>query len=520
MGHNASTDVGGEHPLGAPAAGAIAFFDVDGTLTTVSTMHRFLRYYVTRLGRPAAEYLGWASTAAAMSRQGHPREQINERYFRHFAGADANVVAGLAAEWLAAELRTGGFYHEPVLAELRRHQAAGDRVVLVSGALAACLDVLAADLGADEICCATPEIIDGRYTGTLAGPPMIGAAKAVAAAAVIARYGVAGSGCAAYGDHVSDLPMMRLTGWPAAVDADRELSAVARANGWRILAAPGPAAERPLPVPVTPASTPASPMTQSPDSGGRMTEWFFQRMHGFGASDAIVHDGRTWTYSDLLTMIESWRADLYRRDVRPGQVVVLEGPSSVEACAGLLALVATGAIVVPLTRLPAAKRAEFHEIAQVETVITVEPGRGRVYRNTGRIADHPLYDRLRDDEVPGLVLFSSGTTGRSKATVLDFSRALAKYGEVRKAMRTLGFLNLDHIGGINTLLHTLSQGGAIVTLPDRSPDAVCAAIAAHRVEVLPTTPTFLNMLLISGAYQRHDLSGLRLITYGTEPMPL
>lgn len=251
-----------------------------------------------------------------------------------------------------------------------------------------------------------------------------------------------------------------------------------------------------------------------------MTEWFFQRMHGFGASDAIVHDGRTWTYSDLLTMIESWRADLYRRDVRPGQVVVLEGPSSVEACAGLLALVATGAIVVPLTRLPAAKRAEFHEIAQVETVITVEPGRGRVYRNTGRIADHPLYDRLRDDEVPGLVLFSSGTTGRSKATVLDFSRALAKYGEVRKAMRTLGFLNLDHIGGINTLLHTLSQGGAIVTLPDRSPDAVCAAIAAHRVEVLPTTPTFLNMLLISGAYQRHDLSGLRLITYGTEPMPL
>jgi acyl-CoA synthetase (AMP-forming)/AMP-acid ligase II len=49
---------------------------------------------------------------------------------------------------------------------------------------------------------------------------------------------------------------------------------------------------------------------------------------------------------------------------------------------------------------------------------------------------------------------------------------------------------------------------------------VCAAIAEYGVEVLPTTPTFLNMLLISGAYQRYDLGSLGLITYGTEPMPL
>ncbi len=251
-----------------------------------------------------------------------------------------------------------------------------------------------------------------------------------------------------------------------------------------------------------------------------MTEWFFERMHTFGVSEAVVHDGRAWSYADLLALVDAWRAELYRRDVRPGQVVALEGPSGVESCAGLLALIAIGAIVVPLTRLPAAKRAEFHDVAQVETVISVEPGRPASYRNTGRLSAHELYDQLRDAEVPGLVLFSSGTTGRSKATVLNLAKALAKYGEVRKPSRTLGFLNIDHIGGINTLLHTLSQGGTLVTLAERTPDAVCAAIGAYRVTVLPTTPTFLNMLLISGAYQRHDLSSLRLITYGTEPMPL
>ncbi|ALO93689.1 AMP-dependent synthetase [Streptomyces hygroscopicus subsp. limoneus] len=252
-----------------------------------------------------------------------------------------------------------------------------------------------------------------------------------------------------------------------------------------------------------------------------MTAWFFERMHSFGDADAIVFDGRSHSYAQLLELTDRWKTFLDARQVRPGQVVALEGASSVEACAGLLALIDRGAVVVPLTPLPPAKRSEFLDIAEVEAVITVDALGGRHrFEATGRTAGHDLYGRLRAARTPGLVLFSSGTTGRSKATVLDFAKVLGKYGEARKPKRTLGFLNLDHIGGINTLLHTLSQGGALVTIDDRTPDTVCAAIAAHRIQVLPTTPTFLNMLLISRAYTRHDLSTLQLITYGTEPMPL
>jgi acyl-CoA synthetase (AMP-forming)/AMP-acid ligase II len=39
------------------------------------------------------------------------------------------------------------------------------------------------------------------------------------------------------------------------------------------------------------------------------------------------------------------------------------------------------------------------------------------------------------------------------------------------------------------------------------------------VEVLPTTPSFLNLLVRSAAQERFDLSSLKLITYGTEVMP-
>lgn len=245
------------------------------------------------------------------------------------------------------------------------------------------------------------------------------------------------------------------------------------------------------------------------------------RLESFGDSEAIVFQGERHTYAQLLAAVADWRALLEREEVAQGQVVVLEGPSSLAACAGLLALAERGAIVVPLTPLPGPKRAEFHETAQAEIVVSLDAtgGRRTVHR-TGRSADHELYRELRKNASPGLVLFSSGTTGRSKATVLDFAKMLIRYGEPTRPRRTLAFLNLDHIGGINTLLHTLSQGGALITVQERTPSGICEAIAAHRVQVLPTTPTFLNMLLISGAYAEFDLSSLQLVTYGTEPMPL
>jgi acyl-CoA synthetase (AMP-forming)/AMP-acid ligase II len=223
--------------------------------------------------------------------------------------------------------------------------------------------------------------------------------------------------------------------------------------------------------------------------------------------------------------VTEWQRFLAASGIGQGNVVTLEGPTSLQACAGLVALIERGAIIVPLTALPAAKRAEFHDIARAEFVIETAGagaagGSGRRATRTGRDADHELYARLRRDGRPGLVLFSSGTTGRSKATVLDFARVLARYGEPKRPQRIVSFLNIDHIGGINTLLHTLSQGGAVVTVPDRTPDGVFATIRAHGVQVLPTTPTFLNMVLISGALERHPPSSLELITYGTEPMPL
>lgn len=245
-----------------------------------------------------------------------------------------------------------------------------------------------------------------------------------------------------------------------------------------------------------------------------------EQLAGHGDSEAVVFHGRGSSYRQLVEMVADWRRFLDEHDVAPGNAVALEGTYSPQLCAALLALIERRAIIVPLSTLPPAKRAEFLDIAEVEIVIEAGPTGGRDLVRTGVEAKHGLYGELRGIGHPGLVLFSSGTTGRSKASVLDFQKVLGRYQAKGRDQRILSFLSLDHIGGINTLLHTLVQGGTVVTVANRSPEAVFAAVERHQVEVLPTTPTFLNMVLISGVLERFDCTSLQLVTYGTEPMPI
>ena len=235
--------------------------------------------------------------------------------------------------------------------------------------------------------------------------------------------------------------------------------------------------------------------------------------------DAIVFRDAPASYAWLLDRVRLWRERLDAERVPEGAVVAVEADFSPSAVALFLALAARRSAVVPLTSAVAGRRDAFLEIAGADAVVTLDAADGaRVALRAGGPA-HPHYLLLRERGHAGLVLFSSGSTGESKAAVHDLAGILEKFRTPRHSRRTLSFLLFDHIGGVNTMLYTLSNGGCLVTVADRSPDSVLAAIARHRVELLPTSPTFLNLMLLSGAHERYDLSSLRTITYGTEPMP-
>lgn len=248
-------------------------------------------------------------------------------------------------------------------------------------------------------------------------------------------------------------------------------------------------------------------------------DWLFERMSKWRNDTALVWADRPATYGEILDMVNRWRTRLDDNAVQSGQVLALHGDYTPQAVALLLALIERGVIVVPLTEAAEVHRAEFLDIAEVEVEVSFSDADTWTFERRAVVASNSLVMQLREMGEPGLVLFSSGSTGKSKAALHNFTHLLDKFKVERHRMVTLNFLLLDHIGGINTLLHTLSNGGTVVSVQSRDPMFVCRAIEQFQVELLPTSPTFLNLLLISEAYKHHDLSSLRLVTYGTEVMP-
>lgn len=243
-------------------------------------------------------------------------------------------------------------------------------------------------------------------------------------------------------------------------------------------------------------------------------DFLIDRFQRAGDKTAFIDASGASSYADLLVAIAGCQAQIDAAGVAPGASVQLRSDFGLTSGAWLLALWSRGAIVTPVAPTSFEKAEEFASVADAEFVVE-----GEAITAAGGASACPLYADLRAVGHPGLIIFSSGTTGTSKGALHDVTRLLSKFEAPGKDLRTLAFLLFDHIAGIDTLLYCLSNASTIICTTDRSPAAVAALIAAHRVEVLPTAPSFLNMMLLTGAAAAHDLSSLRIVTYGAEMMP-
>jgi long-chain acyl-CoA synthetase len=199
--------------------------------------------------------------------------------------------------------------------------------------------------------------------------------------------------------------------------------------------------------------------------------------------------------------------------IHPGDVVALIGDFEPLSILTLLRLIDRGVILVPLTAATRTQHQYFFEQALVDVVIEGSEVIRRVHGQS-----HKMITSLRESGHSGLVLFSTGTTGRPKAILHDLTQFMRRFETPRPTLRTLSFLLFDHIGGINTLLHTLFNTGVVIAPRSRSVEDILDVLDEQNVEVLPTTPTFLRMMLMSGLVPNRVPASLKVITYGTERM--
>lgn len=245
---------------------------------------------------------------------------------------------------------------------------------------------------------------------------------------------------------------------------------------------------------------------------------FIAHLRDQGGCCALHWRDQLFSYADLCCLMDEWTDRLRKLGVTQGTICGIYGDYSPQVCAIFFALMEMKAIIVPFTREIEKELPEFSRIAGVQWMIRVSPEDTFDIEAQPDAQIPPLVTSFLKRDHPGLIVFSSGSTGAPKGILQDCEQVMRKFTEKRQGWRTVLFLLMDHFGGFNTLLSTFAYGGTGVCVGERSPEAVCRAIEQSSATLLPTTPTFLNFLIVSGVYQTYDLSSIQLITYGTEIM--
>jgi alcohol-forming fatty acyl-CoA reductase len=217
----------GEHPPG------LAVFDVEGVVVDSSVAH-FYTWLRTR-DMPELDRLVWSAGIATrvpgwIMEDRRSRAAFNRSFYRLYKDLPARELKAQARDALPAFIQPR-IQHEAIR-RIREHRRRGDKVVLVTGAL----DFLVESLEhlADELVAASLVERVGRFTGELAEPPLTADGRASLTARLAADHGVELAHCSAYGDSLSDLPMLELVGHPHAVNPDFRLSREARRRRWPI----------------------------------------------------------------------------------------------------------------------------------------------------------------------------------------------------------------------------------------------------------------------------------------------
>ncbi|ANV98004.1 hypothetical protein BBW65_03950 [Helicobacter enhydrae] len=241
-----------------------------------------------------------------------------------------------------------------------------------------------------------------------------------------------------------------------------------------------------------------------------MDNFLFEKLQDYKERIAIWQNHHSYSYADLLEQISKYHQLL--DSIPAHSKVAIQSDYSLESIALFLALLKNQHTIIPIIspqELDQKLQESYAEflIAQsdMEKIIHISQPKQNLFE-------------LND---AGLILFSSGSTGKPKAMLHNLSHILKKFENKKsKQLSMLLFLMFDHIGGINTLLNILSTGQTAIIPNDRKDvHHIANLIETHKISILPTSPTFLNLMLLNKVHLHHNLSSLKMISYGTESMP-
>jgi len=218
------------------ASGIPAFFDFDGTLASSNVVTRYAFFAknhpskieaVRRYGKVLAGVPLWLGLDAVS------RKLFNEVFFRQYRGLRRDWLVSQSEALFEQEIRPKIFAGTRNLLEQDREQ--GHRLVLLSGGFDFDLAPFVREFGFDDLISNQLEFENGVATGHVIAPLLAEDEKVSAIRRHCAEYNVEAARAKAYSDSFSDLPMLEVVGFPAAVNPDRRLRRIALDRGWPVL---------------------------------------------------------------------------------------------------------------------------------------------------------------------------------------------------------------------------------------------------------------------------------------------
>jgi acyl-CoA synthetase (AMP-forming)/AMP-acid ligase II len=266
----------------------------------------------------------------------------------------------------------------------------------------------------------------------------------------------------------------------------------------------------------------------------------------------MVFDGKTWSYEQTYERVNRLANALRGLGVQKGDRIGMLQVNCNQYLECYFASVKTGAIFVPLNFRAKAEELSYmlknaavkilfagkrylgmvNEILpQLETVKKV------VYLEKIQAAGIEFEDLLEasssedmteqiDDEDVTFLMYTSGTTGRPKGVPLRHSGFVSYIlGNVEPANpdieeKNLLTVPLYHVAGVQAMLAAVYGGRTLVLMRQFETEEWMRTVQEQKVTRAMLVPTMLKWIIDHPDFQNHDLSSLKVITYGAAPMPV
>ena len=256
---------------------------------------------------------------------------------------------------------------------------------------------------------------------------------------------------------------------------------------------------------------------------------------------ALTHVGdsgvRCQTHAQLANSVARQAAALARRGIVRGDRVALLAPNSDQLVRAILACWWLGAVACPLNiRWSPPELA--HALHDSEASLLLVDDTLQALAPTGETALlrlaalqeegtglEPLADTRTGGDALAAVLYTGGTTGRSKGVMLShanfWTASMTRGAELNNAPDSVSLLvaSLFHVAGLGRLVGQLIVGGSCVTMAQFRPASVIEAIAEHRIGDIIVVPSMLQSLLDDPSFTPERVRSLTRIAFGAAPMP-